>query len=119
MSHPVPDTTFIQACNRADVVKCAFAWNPAPAFPDDERNLPFVIELLGFRRYQHGLIMGDKCFGRTEKNVRVVPFDRIPVFGVPVAIVDPDAHDLAGKIDGPSVFDFVQGIIGIRAGNGL
>jgi len=88
-----------------------------PPLADNKGDFALVVELFGFRRHQYRLVVRGQCFRRAQEDVRVIPLDRIAILGVPVAVVDPDAHNLARKFDRTVKFDVGKRKIGIGAMN--
>ena len=70
--------------------------DPAAALADHHHQLGFMLDLLGLRRQEDGLLGADHRGGRFEEEQGHIGYLGIVFFGM-LDIIAPDADDLAGE----------------------
>lgn len=91
MASPVAHRPFVEAGQIRDVRPSLVFGDAAPSLANDQRDLPFIVELFRFPGTDDRPGMADERTGRTLEQAGIFrQTGAIPVLGIPVGITDPD-----------------------------
>ena len=115
---PVAQCALVHNTQTGNMVVGIFLGDTPAPFSDNQHNLPFIIQLVGFWRAQEGLLVPGQGIGRAHKQTGEFRLrGTILVLRIAVGVVHADTGDFFGCAYRWEVADTLGGKVGSQAGS--